>query len=109
MQVIPSGTKLDFLIKQVRTSRNIRGGFWMTVFMGGLNHQVEHHLFPSMARPHLAAARKLVREVCARDGIPYTETTLGRAYQQVIAHMHRVGSFSGAAFECPVAGEYRRL
>jgi hypothetical protein len=50
-----------------------------------------------------------VREVCARDGIPYTETTLGRAYQQVIAHMHRVGSFSGAAFECPVAGEYRRL
>lgn len=109
MQVIPAGTKLDFLSKQVRTSRNIRGGFWMTVFMGGLNHQVEHHLFPSMARPHLAAARRLVREVCVRDGIPYTETTLGRAYQQVIAHMHRVGSFSGAAFECPVAGEYRRL
>lgn len=84
MEIIPAGTKMDFLSKQVRTSRNIRGGHWMTIFMGGLNHQVEHHLFPSMARPHLRAARKLVREVCDREGIPYTETTLGRAYQQVI-------------------------
>ncbi len=53
MEIIPAGTKMDFLSKQVRTSRNIRGGRWMTFFMGGLNHQVEHHLFPSMARPHL--------------------------------------------------------
>lgn len=109
MEIIPAGTKMDFLSKQVRTSRNIRGGRWMTIFMGGLNHQVEHHLFPSMARPHLAHARRMVREVCAREGIPYTETTLGRAYQQVIEYMQRVGMYSGVSFECPVAGEYRRL
>lgn len=109
MEIIPAGTKMDFLSKQVRTSRNIRGGHWMTVLMGGLNHQVEHHLFPSMARPHLAHARRLVREVCAREGIPYTETSLGRAYQQVISYMQRVGMYSGASFECPVAGEYRRF
>jgi len=109
MEVIPAGTKMDFLSKQVRTSRNIRGGHFMTIFMGGLNHQVEHHLFPSMARPHLAAARRLVREVCLREGIPYTETSLTRAYQQVIAYMQRVGMYSGASFECPVAADYRRL
>ena len=109
MEIIPAGTKMDFLSKQVRTSRNIRGGHLMTIFMGGLNHQVEHHLFPSMARPHLAHARRLVREVCEREGIPYTETSLTRAYQQVIAYMQRVGMYSGASFECPVAGEYRRI
>lgn len=109
MEIIPAGTKMDFLSKQVRTSRNIRGGGFMTIFMGGLNHQVEHHLFPSMARPHLAAARRLVRDACVREGIPYTETTLARAYQQVIAYMQRVGLYSAVSFECPVAGEYRRL
>jgi fatty acid desaturase len=109
MEIIPAGTKMDFLSKQVRTSRNIRGGHFMTIFMGGLNHQVEHHLFPSMARPHLATARRMVREVCAREGIPYTETSLARAYQQVIAYMQRVGMYSGVSFECPVAGDYRRL
>ena len=80
MDIIPAGTKMDFLNKQVRTGRNIRGGRWMTFFMGGLNHQVEHHLFPSMARPHLWKARRMVREVCAREGIPYTETTLAQAW-----------------------------
>jgi fatty acid desaturase len=109
MEIIPAGTKMDFLSKQVRTSRNIRGGHFMTIFMGGLNHQVEHHLFPSMARPHLASARRMVREVCEREGIPYTETSLPRAYQQVIAYMQRVGMYSGVSFECPVAGDYRRL
>jgi fatty acid desaturase len=108
MEIIPAGTKMDFLSKQVRTSRNIRGGRWMTIFMGGLNYQVEHHLFPSMARPHLAAAARMVREVCEREGIPYTATSLGRAYQQVIDYMRRVGMVSGASFECPVAGDYRR-
>jgi fatty acid desaturase len=108
MEIIPAGTKMDFLSKQVRTSRNIRGGHWMTIFMGGLNHQVEHHLFPSMPRPHLAKARRMVREACAREGIPYTETSLRRAYQQVIAYMQRVGMYSGVSFECPVAGEYSR-
>ena len=61
-----------------------------------------------MARPHLAPARRMVRQACARQGIPYTETSLARAYQQVIAYMNRMGRFAGASFECPVAVEYRR-
>jgi fatty acid desaturase len=108
MEIIPAGTKMDFLSKQVRTGRNIRGGRWMTFFMGGLNHQVEHHLFPSMARPHLWKARRMVREVCAREGITYTETTLRQAWVAVIAYMNRVGLYAGASFDCPVAADYRR-
>ena len=65
MPIIAADAKLDFFSKQVRTSRNIRGGWWATSLMGGLNYQVEHHLFPSMPRPHLAKAREIVMEQCA--------------------------------------------
>ena len=70
MPIVQPDAKLDFLSKQVRTSRNITGGCWMSVLMGGLNYQVEHHLFPSMPRPHLRAARAIVREHCRDPGRP---------------------------------------
>ncbi len=111
MEIVPEGAKLDFLSKQVLTSRNVKGGWWMSAFMGGLNFQIEHHLFPSMARPHLRQTRRLVREACAREGIPYTETSLRRAYLIVLTYMREIGLYSGqlAGFECPMAGQYRRV
>ena len=109
MTIIPEGQKMDYLNKQVRTARNVRGGFGMSILMGGLNYQTEHHLFPSMARPHLAAARRMVRETCKIEGIPYTETSLGRALEIVQQHMSRVGLYQGAAFECALANDYRRF
>ena len=54
--------------------------------MGGLNYQVEHHLFPSMPRPHLAKAREIVMEQCRARDVPYTETSL----LAVLRHRHRV-------------------
>jgi len=62
--------KLDFLRRQVLMSRNISGGPPISVFMGGLNYQIEHHLFPSMARPHLRKAQPLVAAYCAAQGVP---------------------------------------
>jgi fatty acid desaturase len=38
--------------------------------MGGLNYQIEHHLFPSMPRPNLRRAQPLVRAFCAERGVP---------------------------------------
>jgi fatty acid desaturase len=109
MEVVPAGAKLDFLSKQVLTSRNVRGGFWMTAFMGGLNFQIEHHLFPSMSRPHLRRARALVRETCAREGISYTETSLRRAYLIVLTYLREIGLYSAmATFDCPMVEQYRR-
>jgi fatty acid desaturase len=107
MPIVPADVKLDFLSKQVRTSRNITGGFWMSLLMGGLNYQVEHHLFPSMPRPHLRAARALVREHCRTLDVPYTETNLIRAYLSVLAHLDRVGLKARDPFDCPAAGNMR--
>lgn len=109
MPIIDPNARLDFFSKQVRTSRNIRGGWWATALMGGLNYQVEHHLFPSMPRPHLSKARAIVRDYCASNNVPYTETSLGRSYAIVIEYLNRVGLAAGAdPFDCPAATSFRR-
>ncbi len=79
------------LRRQVLTSRNIRGGPVTDWFLGGLNYQIEHHLFPSMPRPHLRRAQPLVRAHCRSLGIPYAETGLLDSYRQALGHMHAVG------------------
>lgn len=107
MPIIARDAKLDFFSKQVRTSRNIRGGWWATSLMGGLNYQIEHHLFPSMARPHLAKAREIVREYCATNDVPYTETSLMRSYAIVIQYLNRVGLAARDPFDCPLSAQYR--
>ncbi|WIE56335.1 acyl-CoA desaturase [Curtobacterium sp. MCBD17_003] len=107
MPMIPHDQKVDFFSRQVLTSRNIRGGWWMAHFMGGLNYQVEHHLFPNMPRPHLGAARKMVREYCMENDVPYTETSLVRSYQIVVEYLNRVGLAARDPFECPIVAERR--
>ncbi len=109
MPIISPDAKLDFFSKQVRTSRNIRGGWWATWLMGGLNYQIEHHLFPSMPRPHLAKARVIVREYCMTHNVPYTETSLWESYGIVIAYLNRVGLAARDPFECPLTSQYRRV
>ncbi|MDY0893093.1 acyl-CoA desaturase [Frigoribacterium sp. CFBP9030] len=106
MPIIPEGAKVDFLSKQVLTSRNITGRF-STAFMGGLNYQVEHHLFPSMARPHLRAASRLVKQHCASYDIPYTETTITKSYGIVVRYLNRVGLAARDPFDCPAAQQLR--
>lgn len=103
MPLVPATVKLDFLRRQVLMSRNIRGGRFVDVFMGGLNYQVEHHLFPSMPRPHLRAAAPLVRAHCESLGVAYTETTLIASYAIVLRYIDRVGLGEHDPFVCPLA------
>ncbi|MGW0231070.1 fatty acid desaturase family protein [Actinopolymorpha singaporensis] len=82
----------DFLRRQVLTSRNVRGGRPVDIALGGLNYQIEHHLFPSMPSPHLRRAQPIVRAYCAERGIPYQESGLVDSYAQALRHLHRVGA-----------------
>ncbi|MGW1723305.1 fatty acid desaturase family protein [Streptomyces sp. NPDC002306] len=81
----------DFLRRQVLTSRDVRGGPLTDLMLGGLNYQIEHHLFPSMPTPHLRRAQVVVRAYCAEIGVPYHETGLIQSYGEALAHLHRVG------------------
>lgn len=107
MPLVPKDSRIDFMSRQVLMSRNIAGGPVTDVMMGGLNHQIEHHLFPSMPRPHLRRARPLVRQVCAEQGIPYAETTAVRSYGIVIRYLNEVGVAARDPFQCPVTQELR--
>ena len=78
MPVLDAGDRTGFLHRQVLTSRNVRGG-WLTDFaLGGLNYQIEHHLFPSMPRPNLRRAQPLVAAFCTEHGLPYYRGHAGR-------------------------------
>ncbi|WP_309134644.1 acyl-CoA desaturase [Cellulomonas sp.] len=107
MLMVPENSRLDFLSKQVLTSRNIGGGRFVTMLMGGLDAQIEHHLFPSMPRPHLARARQIVRAHCERTGVPYTETSLVQSYAIVVRYLNQVGLGARDPFDCPVRAQYR--
>jgi fatty acid desaturase len=87
----PDGTE-DFLRKQVLTSRNVRGGPLVDVVLGGLNHQIEHHLFPAMPTPNLRKAQPIVQAYCAELGVPYEITGLRASYAQAFRHLHEVGA-----------------
>jgi fatty acid desaturase len=109
MPLVSPKLKLDFLRRQVLMSRNISGGALMSIFMGGLNYQIEHHLFPSMARPYLRKAQPLVAAYCAAQGVPYTRTTLWQSYRIVIGYLNTVGLRGKDPFLCPMVAQRRAL
>jgi fatty acid desaturase len=102
MPLVPADVKGDFLRRQVLMSRNVRGSRVLDTVMGGLNYQIEHHLFPSMPRPHLRAASRMIAPYCRDHGVAYTETGLWQSYGIVIRYINRVGLGERDPFECPL-------
>jgi len=84
----------DPLLRQVLTSRNVRGGPVVDVVLGGLNYQIEHHLFPSMPRPNLRVAQPVVRRFCEANGVTYTETSAFASYREALRHLDAVGAMA---------------
>jgi fatty acid desaturase len=109
MPLVSPRLKLDFLRRQVLMSRNVSGGRLIAILMGGLNYQVEHHLFPSMARPSLRKVQPLVAAYCAAAGVPYTQTTLWQSYGAVIRYLNSVGLRGKDPFLCPLVAQRRAL
>lgn len=105
--IVPKDVKIDFLRRQTLMSRNISGGRPMGFLMGGLNYQIEHHLFPSMPSVNLHKVQPIVREYCAEKGITYTETTLLQSYGIIIRYLNRVGLGQADPFDCPVTAQFR--
>lgn len=83
---------LDWLERQVLTSRNIRPSLVIDFVYGGLNYQVEHHLFPAMPQKNLPRARELTRAYCAERGVPYHEVGFWASYREVATYLHRVSA-----------------
>ncbi|MFE2481134.1 fatty acid desaturase [Streptomyces sp. NPDC059389] len=91
MPMITEGQELDFLRRQVLTSRNVKGGPFVDVFMGGLNYQIEHHLFPSMPNAALKKAQIITQAFCEEIGVPYYQTGLLASHREALRHLRSVG------------------
>ena len=108
MPLVSKDSKLDFFSRQVLTSRNIKGSWLKDNLMGGLNYQVEHHLFPSMARPNLRKAHDIVAEYCRENDITLVEMNLLASYRVIMQHLNKVGlSNNSDPFVCPMVAELR--
>jgi fatty acid desaturase len=82
----------DPVLRQVEPSRNIRTPPALEFLWGGLNHQIEHHLFPSIRRDRIHRALPVVRGFCAERGIAYHETSFAGCYREIFGLLAEVGA-----------------
>jgi fatty acid desaturase len=94
MAILNAGDHSDFLRRQVLTSRNVHGGPVTDFVLGGLNYQIEHHLFPSMPRRNLRRSQSLVAAFCQQHGLPYCHTSLAGSYVQALRHLNANGKMT---------------
>eukprot|EP00499_Haloplacidia_sp_CaronLabIsolate_P004225 CAMPEP_0196774276 /NCGR_PEP_ID=MMETSP1104-20130614/3292_1 /TAXON_ID=33652 /ORGANISM="Cafeteria sp., Strain Caron Lab Isolate" /LENGTH=478 /DNA_ID=CAMNT_0042144429 /DNA_START=100 /DNA_END=1536 /DNA_ORIENTATION=- len=89
---------MDWAAMQCRTSINWATDSWIwTQLSGGLNHQVEHHLFPGICHMHYPTIRDAVRRTCAEFGVPYLEQpSLGAAVKHMLRYLQITASDEAA-------------
>lgn len=75
--------KLSWMELQMRTSRSLRGGGFVHWFYGGLNTQIEHHLFPKAPRFNLLKIQKMTKDFAKKNNLAYFETSPIEAYVQI--------------------------
>ena len=92
MLIIDKDSGLDFLRRQVLTSRNVTPNRLTDFWYGGLNYQIEHHLFPNMPHNRLREAQRLVKGFCRDRSVSYHETSMFRSQREILSHLHRVSA-----------------
>jgi fatty acid desaturase/predicted heme/steroid binding protein len=92
MAVYPADQRPDFWKLQVTTTRNVTSNWFVDWFCGGLQYQVDHHLFPMLPRHNLATVHKLVESFCKEYGVGYHEATMFQGTKEVLNHLGSVAS-----------------
>lgn len=83
----------NWAVHELATTANfsMRSKFW-TWLLGGLNFQVEHHLFPQISHVHYPQLAKIVQRVCHQYGIPYhSYATIGSAFVSHVRYIKKMG------------------
>ena len=92
MLVLDKDSPLDFVRQQVLTARNVKAGAFNDFWYGGLNYQIEHHLFPTMPRNRLREAQQIVKAFCKQRSIAYHETGMLQSYREILQCLHEVSA-----------------
>jgi fatty acid desaturase len=92
MPVWTRGVKLSFLERQVLSSRDLTSHPVLDFLYGGLNYQIEHHLFPTIPRVNLKRAQVIIKPFCEAHGLSYEVTDPLTAYWRVYLELRRIGN-----------------
>jgi fatty acid desaturase len=92
MAVYPASERPDFWKLQVSTTRNITSNWFVEWFSGGLNYQVDHHLFPMLPRHNLKKVHGMVKQFCEEQGVTYHEADVWHGTLEVLAHLSTVSA-----------------
>lgn len=89
----PKKLDSEWAIHEIRTTANFaRSNKWISWFVGGLNFQVEHHLFPRVSHVHYSALSTIVQAHCKEFGLPYhTYPTMAGAIVSHVKVMKQLG------------------
>jgi len=84
----------NWAIHQLRTTSNFaQKNKLLTWYVGGLNYQVEHHLFPNVCHVHYNAISKIVKETAEEYGVPYhSHPTFYAALKSHFTTLHKFGT-----------------
>jgi len=80
----PASMETNFVTLQLQTTKNIDPSWWMNWFSGGLNLQIEHHLFPTMPRHNLLKVRPIVQKFCKDNGLDYQSKPFGNCMKDIL-------------------------
>lgn len=90
MSVYPANERPDFWTLQVTTTRNVTSNWFVDWFCGGLQYQVDHHLFPMLPRHNLKRVHQMVEKFCKDQGVTYHEAGMLDGTREVLSHLSKV-------------------
>ena len=92
MPIWARGDKLSFLERQVLSSRDLTSNPLWDFLYGGLNYQIEHHLFPTLPRVNLKRAQAIIQPFCEAHDLSFTIANPLTVYREVFLELRRVGN-----------------
>ena len=96
----PEGTRPrsrgEWYAMQIEASSNFDVPTPVSILCGGLDKQIEHHLFPTLPPSRLRQISSEVRTICERHGLTYRSDTWGRTLRKAMRHIRRLARDQGA-------------
>mmetsp|Transcript_10084 Transcript_10084/g.14234 ORF Transcript_10084/g.14234 Transcript_10084/m.14234 type:complete len:118 (+) Transcript_10084:1141-1494(+) len=90
MSTYDASDRPDFWKLQVTTTRNVTSNMFVDWFCGGLQYQVDHHLFPSVPRHNLPKVHSLVSSFCKENDVEYYEAGMIKGTVEVLVHLKKI-------------------
>ncbi len=91
MPILRGDERLSYMEKQIVTSRDVKCAKSFDFIFGGLNYQIEHHLFPNISRKNLRRIKTIVKEFCMSNSLSYRDSTLTETWKDIFAYLNEIG------------------